>query len=314
LLPKRNPSNERRRQSPTANPRKNVDNLFDPFAPLINAEVWLRGLDDDNFRRAAINLKDLLDIKKGEADLDFEVRTARRSGRFGLWKGKRKREKFTPLEHFSAGYQTMLALACDIMAGAGGKVEDMINAPGVILIDEIGTNLHPRWRMEIVGRLRKAFPAMQFIASTHEPLCLRGLGQGEAAVMHVHRGVATLLDNLPSPAGLRVDQLLTSEFFGLNTTIDPETEKQFGLYYDLLEREGSLMQEERLELERLRNELAGKSVLGSSRRDRLILNIIDKFLVQSRAAGSEPFPKPTQDVIQQVGDALKSIEPLKRFV
>jgi hypothetical protein len=207
----------------------------------------------------------------------------------------------------------MLALACDIMAGAGGRVEDMINAPGVILIDEIGTNLHPRWRMEIVGRLRKTFPAMQFIASTHEPLCLRGLGQGEAAVMHVHRGIGTLQDNLPSPAGLRVDQLLTSEFFGLNTTIDPETEKQFGLYYDLLEREGSLTPEEKLELERLQNDLAGKSVLGSSRRDRLILDIIDQFLVESRAAGSDAFPKPTREVIQQVGEVLNSIGPLKRF-
>ena len=39
---------------------------------------------------------------------------------------------------------------------------------------------------------------------------------------------------LPSPADFRVDQLLTSEFFGLNTTTDPVAEKIFDEYYALL--------------------------------------------------------------------------------
>ncbi|MDB6025172.1 MAG: hypothetical protein JWM68_1395 [Verrucomicrobiales bacterium] len=303
LLPKRrrnlnDPSCVEVRQS------RNVDNLFDPFAPLIDAEGWLRSLNPEDFYCAATNLKALLDVKGEEVSLGFEDQSAR-SGRFGLW----EKEHFTPLEYFSAGYQTLLALGCDIMAGTNKKVEDMISTPGVILIDEIGTNLHPRWRMEIIMRLRKTFPAMQFIASTHEPLCLRGLGKGEVAVMRVEKGIAELVDNLRSPAGLRVDQLLTSEFFGLNTTIDPQVEAQFTQYYDLLERKASLTATETGTLETLKKELADKSVLGSSRRDRLILDILDQFIVSSRAAQKTNFPKPTKDVVTQIEAILKAVQP-----
>ena len=309
LLPKRQPR-QGGPASPTQPAAKNVDNLFDPFAPLIDAEAWLRSLTPEDFRQAAISLKDLLSIKKGEGDLGFEQ--TGQNGRFGLHWQKWNIAHFTPLEHFSAGYQTLLALACDIMAGVGKRVEDMIYAPGVILIDEIGTNLHPRWRMEVVKRLRKTFPAMQFIASTHEPLCLRGLGLGEAAVMRLEEMTAKLYENLPSPAGLRVDQLLTSEYFGLNTAIDPDIEEEFGIYYDLLEREGSLTPEEKALLKELGDELADKSVLGSSRRDRLILRVIDKFLVES-AKNNMPYPEPTPDVVRQVGDILKSIGSLRGY-
>lgn len=38
-----------------------------------------------------------------------------------------------------------------------------------MLIDEIGAHLRPRWRMRIVGGLRRMLPRMQFIVSTPEP-------------------------------------------------------------------------------------------------------------------------------------------------
>ena len=48
-----------------------------------------------------------------------------------------------------------------------------------MLLDEIDTHLHPTWKMQIVRGLRQMMPAMQFITPTHEPLCLRGLEEGE---------------------------------------------------------------------------------------------------------------------------------------
>jgi uncharacterized protein (TIGR02646 family) len=310
LLPKRRPNEDPSSKAPASHETKLVDNLFDPFAPLIDAQAWLSGLNSDDFRDAATNLKRLLNIEPGQGDLEFEddgrpgVPSSR--GRFGLrWEGR-----FKPLEHFSAGYQTVLALACDIMAGVGPSVEDMMQTPGIVLVDEIGTNLHPRWRMEIVSRLRTAFPFMQFVASTHEPLCLRGLGKGEVTALRLeHDSSVAVINDLPSPSGLRVDQLLTSDFFGLHTAIDPELEKRFNIYYDLLEREETLSEPETQKLVELRNELAEKSVLGSSRRDRIILNIIDKFILDRRREHKPDLDNPPQDVIDQVTAALSEIGP-----
>jgi len=38
---------------------------------------------------------------------------------------------------------------------------------GVVLIDEIELHLHPAWQRRVIGDLRRAFPRIQFVATTH---------------------------------------------------------------------------------------------------------------------------------------------------
>ena len=46
---------------------------------------------------------------------------------------------------------------------------------GVVLIDEIDAHLHPTLQHEVVPRLMKLFPLVQFIVSSHSPLFLLGM-------------------------------------------------------------------------------------------------------------------------------------------
>lgn len=46
---------------------------------------------------------------------------------------------------------------------------------GVVLIDEIDLHLHPSWQLHVLNDLRKAFPNLQFIVSTHAPLIVSKL-------------------------------------------------------------------------------------------------------------------------------------------
>jgi uncharacterized protein (TIGR02646 family) len=280
LLPKIDPKVDY--EQVPVQPQKHADNLFDPFVPLVNATDWLRGLERTDFNQACISLKDLLAIEAEMGELGFQnqPRTGRATGPFGLRTGK----TFVPLHYFSAGYQTIVALACDIMAGTGATMlSDMRSVPGIVIIDEIGTNLHPRWRMRILRSLERTFSNMQLIASTHEPLCLHGLGAEEVAVVERTEDEVHLNNDLPSPAGMRTDQLLTSEFFGLNTTLDPATEEKFAVYYDLLARKADLKLSEQKQLQRLGDELNSKSVLGNSRRDQFILRTVDEYLASEKA-------------------------------
>ena len=66
---------------------------------------------------------------------------------------------------------------------------------------------------------RRCFPRVSFSVTTHDPLCLKGLHDGEIVVLRrdeVDRIVA--VTGLPSVEDLRVDQILTSEMFGLRAT------------------------------------------------------------------------------------------------
>lgn len=250
---------------------RKVKNLFDPVASLGNPTSWLAALPRQDFDRAARTLKDLLRLETHKPL-------------------RRKRERievqtesgdFLSLDQLSDGYQSVLAIAADIMAGAPAGLNDFQNLEGIVLLDEIGAHLHPRWRMEIVGSLRRAFPRLQFLATTHEPLCLRGLKNREVAVMRRDARRVWIDGDLPSPEGLRVDQLLTSPLFGLDSTIEPEIDRKFQKYYALLARhDEDLSPDDLSQRAALRDELSIYGVLGYTRRDQMVYEIIDQYLAQ----------------------------------
>lgn len=77
----------------------------------------------------------------------------------------------------SDGFHVFLAMVGDIARRAvmlnekdGGEAPERVE--GVVLIDEIDLHLHPRWQRIALDGLRKAFPKLQFIVSTHSPQVL----------------------------------------------------------------------------------------------------------------------------------------------
>lgn len=82
-----------------------------------------------------------------------------------------------PIRLLSSGYQSMIWMVLDIAYRMSvlnpnlmrGVVE---KTPGVVLIDELDLHLHPKWQWKIVAALKKTFPGVQFIATTHSPVIL----------------------------------------------------------------------------------------------------------------------------------------------
>jgi hypothetical protein len=253
-----------------------VDNLFNPFIPLKDASKWLYDLnekDKTKFGNVARALKSLLTLGEGdELVCDPEV-----PGQVNV----RAYGQNVSIKQQSDGYQTVLALTCDIMAILLDRWEAMEVAEGIVMIDEIGSHLHPRWQMLVVKGLRQVFPRVQFLVTTHYPLCLRGLYNGELVVMQrtANNKLIAIDRDLPPVEGMRVDQLLTSEYFGLNSTLDPDLDRDFLEYYQLLAlRQRSVEQEKRLQ--ELKSKLDGFRVFGSTRRERLALEAVDQFLAK----------------------------------
>lgn len=246
-----------------------VDNLFDPFVPLSDASHWLAGLDRTQFDRAAIVIKDLLPID-GRSELTRhgdEIRLADAVAK-------------TPLGDLSDGYQSAVAMTADILEALSRVWPRWDQAEAIVLLDEVGAHLHPRWQMQIVGDLRKALPGVQFIATTHNPLCLRGLKEGEVAVMVRDRFGRVRSDtDLPPVSSLRTDQILSSQHFGLSSTYDPRYERLFRRYYELLRKSPKGKREQQL-IERCKEVLDGLQLLGANRREGLMLEAIDRYLAK----------------------------------
>jgi predicted ATP-binding protein involved in virulence len=176
----------------------------------------------------------------------------------------------------------MIALAADLMSFLIMRFGSMEEARGVVLIDELGAHLHPRWQMRVVHLFRTAFPNLQFIATTHDPLCLRGLEDDEVTVLQRAKGTIFPLapSEIPRISGLHVDELLTSEVFGLKSTVDPRIEQLFDEYYALLAKQRRT-DADQLAINEKRAELDRYEQRGATRRERLALDIADQFFAEA---------------------------------
>lgn len=243
-----------------------IHNLFDPFLPITDPSDWLKRLDRERLEEVNEMLQKLM-------PKDHQVKiVVTPDGIMSLDVGGIPERQ---LHELSDGYQCMIGMAVDIMRVLSQSGAALDSAEGIVLIDELGNHFHPAWRLQCLPALREAFPGAQIIYSTHDPLCLRGLKEGEVAVLrrdklnHIYA-----LENLPAVSKLRVEQLLTSEHFGMRSTVDPELETKIQDYEELLSKPDRTAEEEQ-SLAELVAELTDNRYLGSSRRERMALQMLD---------------------------------------
>jgi AAA domain, putative AbiEii toxin, Type IV TA system len=137
---------------------------------------------------------------------------------------------FVPTGAIGDGYQATLAWVADMLGWSFLFQPSSLAVSGVVLIDEIEKHLHPRWQRQIVKQLRDQFPSVQFIATTHSPICAGGLADlaPGAGLMYYCKSVApgaVACESAEPFAGWRYDQIITSEAFGLGSARDVSTEE-----------------------------------------------------------------------------------------
>ncbi len=83
-----------------------------------------------------------------------------------------------PFETLSAGFERAYSMILDLSSRAY-LLNGNTNPEGIVFIDEIDLHLHPSFAAEFLCRLRRSFPRLQFIVSTHSPLVISNFDQSE---------------------------------------------------------------------------------------------------------------------------------------
>jgi hypothetical protein len=165
-----------------------------------------------------------------------------------------------PIGRLSLGYQTMIAWTVDLawrLLQAYPESANPLTEPAVVMVDEIDLHLHPKWQRIIIERLTNLFPATQFIATAHSPLLVQAAAAANLTVLQQEEDHVTITKDPLSIKGWRVDQILTSEYFGVTSARDERIETLINERYSLLDKlKRSPVEEQRLrqidsELERL---------------------------------------------------------------
>ncbi len=88
----------------------------------------------------------------------------------------------TQLSHLSTGYASILKIIQSIVSGYGyfTNEQQLQHVRGIVLIDEIESHLHLSWQSKIIPTLKELFPNTTFYITTHSPVVLIQLEEGEA--------------------------------------------------------------------------------------------------------------------------------------
>lgn len=148
----------------------NFMTLFSNKIKLTDPVAWLQKLDYYESRKdyeSPFPLKSAIEIFKDILDDNVEIEISPDAVVFT--------ERGTPLEfhQLSDGYKCVLIWVSDLIVKLS---RNQVNAKstkdfeGVVLIDEIDLHLHPKWSYSIVSKLRRWFPKIQWIFTTHSPI------------------------------------------------------------------------------------------------------------------------------------------------
>lgn len=129
-----------------------------------------------------------------------------------------------PLNALSDSYRSYLAWMGDMVYHLASCCPDdraFNDFPGVVLVDEIDLHLHPKWQQEVLSKICKGLPRIQFVVTSHSPLVASTLPARNIFLMSTRNGCPKVIQLDQEIQGLDADQTLLTPYFGLETTQTP---------------------------------------------------------------------------------------------
>lgn len=211
--------------------------MFQEAASLFEVDQWLRSLSHKKLEGKTdegAQLDLLVELLRDDL-LPNEI-TVDHVDSDGLWLRDRNNLKLSWSE-MSDGYRAALALLMDIVRHliTVYGVDDLlardddgklyVSRPGVVMIDEIDAHLHPEWQQKIGFWLKKHFPKIQFLVTTHSPLICQAADDNGLFVLPApgaNDEARRLTDEEYNRViASRPDTILLTSAFGLQNTRSP---------------------------------------------------------------------------------------------
>lgn len=280
--------------------------LFEVKSELINVTEWMRNIKlAASMPEQSKSYSELYDkicklLKSGLLPQvnDIDMQPTKQLG--GIEVTFHTPDGWIPLESLGLGYQTMIAWTVDFAARMVERYPDSpqpLHEPAIVLVDELDLHLHPRWQRDIIDFLSRQFPKTQFIVTAHSPLVVQAAQDVNANIVLLRReGDHVVIDqNVALERNLRVDQLLTSEVFGLKEVRSPKIEKLLKEQRELLMK-AELTPNDEKRIQEIDNEI-GWIPTAESKEDREAMAITRKtasLLEKNGKTSSKSSVRPTK--------------------
>lgn len=172
-----------------------------------------------------------------------------------------------PLQSWADGYRVTLNWILDIYAWAmrfEGSIDSQGYVQGILVIDEIEQHLHPSMQRHIVKDLKRLFPKLQILMSSHSPLVVQGISGEEIVSLYRENGKIKSA-HLRDYTGFSVEDLLTATELFRTPPYAIEIQRLRERYAELIGKT-ALSGDEEAELSKLGRELASLRMASSVQR------------------------------------------------
>ena len=93
------------------------------------------------------------------------------------------------------------------------KIEDLCNAPGLLLIDEAENHLHPKWQKSFLNSILDFFPNLQIIVTTHSPFIVSSVENANIYVSKSMQDYSIVENKTSEYSNKPVEEILLSPVF-----------------------------------------------------------------------------------------------------
>ncbi len=141
--------------------------------------------------------------------IDFQKLRIKRHPKERMMLKYKDKELF--FDQLSDGEKSILVLVGDIarrLAIANPSLENPLEGEGIVLIDEIDSHLHPKWQEEVVPALRRTFPNIQFLITTHSPHVVRNIQREDLFILKDFK----IVEGKPNTYTVNIENVLYSVF------------------------------------------------------------------------------------------------------
>ena len=192
-----------------------VTSLFEETYSLVPLSHWLPRYQAANPGRF-VQARSLVNCLLGRGR--YQLTDEMAAGEY-VFKHKSARVPFPAL---SDGYRALIGWIGDLLyhicetCPRGKKLGEN---QGMVMIDEVDLHIHPEWQMQLLPRLAKHLPNIQFIVTSHSPLLVGSLDWRNVIVARQRKDGSSFLEQVEvGISKMDADQILLTELFGLEST------------------------------------------------------------------------------------------------
>lgn len=179
----------------------------------------------------------------------------------------------------------------------------------LVLMDEPDAHMNPKWKYDLKQTIDQSLQEAintQAIIATHDPLVINGVEKEFIRIFMYNRDIVRnnnwyftkAVEPEEDTAGMGIDGILQSEYYGLNSTLDAETKSKLEEKRDLLvkRQEGTISLEEQEKLHSLTEEIENLTFSRNIPTD----DLYDEFVVaMHKLQQDNPISELTSEQIQE---------------